>query len=238
MLIHDTRDHYLHLKLRDGFRPQWQHLYNIFNIGVPSMFEQAAMRAGAIIYVRTVASLGTLAYATHQVGMNIQALSFMTGQAFAVSATSLVGQSLGKKRPDMAQSYSNHTRRLGLIISLILGVVFWFFGGQIVGLYTDEPQIISRGARILKLVALVQPAQSSQFILAGALRGAGDTRATAVITFLTVLLVRPSLALLAINKLGWGLDGAWIALVADQLLRSGLILLRYRSGRWKKIRIE
>ena len=196
------------------------------------------MRAGAIIYVRTVVSLGALAYATHQVGMNIQALSFMTGQAFAVSATSLVGQSLGKKRPDMAQSYSNHTRRLGLIISLILGVVFWFFGGQIVGLYTDEPQIISRGARILKLVALVQPAQSSQFILAGALRGAGDTRATAVITFLTVLLVRPSLALLAINKLGWGLDGAWIALVADQLLRSGLILLRYRSGRWKKIRIE
>lgn len=92
------------------------------------MFEQAAMRAGAIIYVRTVASLGTLAYATHQVGMNIQALSFMTGQAFAVSATSLVGQSLGKKRPDMAQSYSNHTRRLGLIISLILGVVFWFSG--------------------------------------------------------------------------------------------------------------
>jgi Na+-driven multidrug efflux pump len=90
----------------------------------------------------------------------------------------------------------------------------------------------------LKLVALVQPAQSSQFILAGALRGAGDTRATAVITFLTVLFVRPSLALLAINKLGWGLDGAWIALVADQLLRSGLILLRYRSGRWKKIRIE
>ena len=64
----------------------------------------------------------------------------------------------------------------------------------------QEPQIISQGARILKLVALVQPAQSSQFILAGALRGAGDTRATAVITFLTVLLVRPSLALLAINK--------------------------------------
>jgi Na+-driven multidrug efflux pump len=53
--------------------------------------------------------------------MNIQALSFMTGQAFAVSATSLVGQSLGKKRPDMAQSYSNHTRRLGLIISVDLG---------------------------------------------------------------------------------------------------------------------
>jgi putative MATE family efflux protein len=230
--------HYLHLRFRDGFRLQWQHLYNIFNIGIPSMIEQLAMRAGAIIYVRTVASLGTLAYATHQIGMNIQALSFMTGQAFAVSATSLVGQSLGKKRSDMAQSYSNHTRRLGLIISVILGIVFFFFGRQIVSLYTDEPEIIAQGARILNMVALVQPAQSSQFILAGALRGAGDTRATAVVTLLTVLLVRPSLAILAINGLGWGLDGAWVALLIDQLLRSGLILLRYRSGRWKKVRIK
>ena len=230
--------HYLHLRYSAGFRLQWQHLYNIFNIGIPSMIEQLAMRAGAIIYVRTVASLGTLAYATHQIGMNIQALSFMTGQAFAVSATSLVGQSLGKKRSDMAQSYSNHTRRLGLIISVILGIVFFFFGRQIVSLYTDEPEIIAQGARILKMVALVQPAQSSQFILAGALRGAGDTRATAVVTFLTVLLVRPSLAILAINGLGWGLDGAWVALLIDQLLRSGLILLRYRSGRWKKVRIK
>lgn len=231
-------EHYLHLRLKDGFRPMKQHLRNIFNIGIPAMLEQLAMRTGAIIYVRTVASLGTLVYATHQIGMNIQALSFMTGQAFAVSATSLVGQSLGKKRSDMAQSYSNHTRRLGLIISLVLGVVFFFFGEQIVSLYTDDPTIIANGARILKLVALIQPAQSSQFILAGALRGAGDTRATAVITFLTVLLVRPSLALLTINSFGWGLDGAWIALVTDQLLRSGLILLRYRSGRWKQSRVK
>ena len=230
--------HYLHLRLRDGFKPIPHHLYNIFNIGVPSMFEQLAMRTGAIIYVRTVATLGTLAYATHQVGMNIQALSFMTGQAFAVSATSLVGQSLGKKRSDFAQSYSNHTRSLGLVISVILGITFFFFGRQIVSLYTDDQTIIEQGARILKLVALIQPAQSSQFILAGALRGAGDTRATAVVTFLTVLLVRPSLAILTINAFGWGLDGAWIALVCDQLLRSGLILLRYRSGKWKKTRIK
>ena len=231
-------DHYLHFSFKGGFRPHWQHLRNIFNIGVPSMLEQLAMRAGVIVYVRTVASLGTNAYATHQIGMNIQALSFMTGQAFAVSATSLVGQSLGKKRPDMAQSYSNHTRRLGLIISVILGIAFFFFGEQIVGLYSREPEIIAQGASILKLVALTQPAQSSQFILAGALRGAGDTRATAVITFLTVMLVRPYFAMLAVNVLGLGLAGAWYALVADQLLRSGLVLLRYRSGRWKNVRIK
>ena len=105
------------------------------------------------------------------------------------------------------------------------------------GLYNDDPQIVKTGAKILMFVALIQPFQSSQFILAGALRGAGDTRATAVITAITVLFVRPGLAILLINLTSLGLYGAWIALVADQLLRSLLVWLRFISGKWKKLRI-
>jgi putative MATE family efflux protein len=228
---------YIHLQLREGFRPHFEAIKGIINIGIPAMIEQLVMRAGMIIYVKTVASLGTVAYATHQIGMNIQAMSFMNGQAFAVSATSLVGQSLGKKRPDMAQAYARRTRQLGMSVSIVLGLTFFFLGRSIVSLYTNEAEVIAMGAQILQLVALVQPFQSSQFILAGALRGAGDTRATAIITFLTVLLVRPTLAIVSINFLGWGLMGAWIALVADQVLRSTLVLLRYNSGKWKSIRV-
>lgn len=94
------------------------------------MVEQLVMRTGAIIYVKTVAALGTVAYATHQVAMNIQAMSFMNGQAFAVSATSLVGQSLGKRRPDMAQAYSRRTRMLGMAVSLCLAAIFFFLGNR------------------------------------------------------------------------------------------------------------
>ncbi|NLY11330.1 MAG: MATE family efflux transporter [Firmicutes bacterium] len=228
---------YVKLEIRKGFRPHLNTLKGIVNIGVPALIEQLVMRAGVIIYARTVASLGTVAYATHQIGMNIQAMSFMNGQAFAVSATALVGQSLGKKRPDMAQAYARRTRQLGMAISILLGLTFFFFGEFIVSLYSNESEVIAMGARILQLVALIQPFQSSQFILAGALRGAGDTRATAIISFLTVLLVRPTFAIVSINYLGWGLMGAWIALVADQMLRSGLVLLRYNSGKWKSVRV-
>src|SRR5690606_14154229 len=197
----------IHLRLKDGFKPNFEAIKSIINIGIPAMVEQLVMRAGVIIYVRTVAGLGTVAYATHQIGMNIQAMSFMNGQAFAVSATSLVGQSVGKERADMAEAYTRRTRHLGMSFSILLGLAFYFLGEFIVSLYTNEAEVIVMGAQILKLVALVQPFQSSQFILAGALRGAGDTRATALITFLTVLLVRPTLAIVSINHLGWGLMG-------------------------------
>ncbi len=229
---------YLHLRIRDGFKPNAEAIKSMVQIGLPAMVEQLLMRAGIIIYTKTVASLGTIAYATHQVCMNIQAMSFMTGQSFAVSSTSLVGQSLGKKRPDMAVLYSSRTRRIGFMVALVLAVTLFFLGGPIVSLYNDEPEIVSMGAKILMLMALIQPLQSSQFILSGTLRGAGDTRVTAVITFITVLLVRPLLAILLINVFHTGLIGAWIAMVADQLLRSALVMLRYESGKWKSMSLK
>lgn len=122
-------------------------------------------------------------------------------------------------------------------MSLFLAACFVLFSHQIVALYNDEPEIVSLGGTILMFIAFIQPFQASQFILAGVLRGAGDTRATAVITFMTVLLVRPGLAMLMIYVFHWGLPGAWVALAADQLLRSFLVWLRYNAGKWKTIKV-
>ena len=229
---------YLHLRIRDGFMPDFKALKDIISIGFPAMLEQLVMRAGMIIFAKTVAGLGTVAYATHQVCMNIQALSFMIGQAFAVSSTSLVGQSLGKKRSDMASAYSSRVSRIGLLFSVMLGIIFLVFGRQIVMAYSDEAEVVEMGAFILRYVAFLQPFQGVQFILAGSLRGAGDTKATATITFLTVLLVRTSVAIVLINVVGLGLSGAWIALAADQLLRSALVFARYRTGKWMYMRLK
>ena len=57
--------------------------------------------------------------------------------------------------------------------------------------------------------------QSSQFIVAGALRGAGDTKFVAKLTFYTVLLLRPGLAILAVRGFHMGLPGAWLAITTD-----------------------
>ena len=228
---------FLKLELRSGFKPDKLVLGNIMNVGLPAMAEQLIMRTGMIIFAKTVASLGTTSFATHQVCMNIQALSFMTGQAFAVSATTLMGQSLGKHRPDMAQAYCSRTRTIGFYFSLLLASIFALFGNEIVGLYNSDPAIIHIGGQIMLFVAFLQPFQSSQFIIAGGLRGAGDTKITAVITLITVLFIRPGVAILLINW-GWGLYGAWTALACDQIIRSWLVLGRYNSGKWKLIKVK
>ena len=111
-------------------------------------------------------------------------------------------------------------------------LIFIFFGGDIVALYNSDTTIIETGAHIMLFIAFMQPFQTSQFIIAGGLRGAGDTKATAMITSVTVLILRPVLAIILI-RMGFGLYGAWMAFASDQLVRSLLVLLRYNNGKWK-----
>ncbi len=215
------------------FKPDNAAMSDIIKIGVPACVEQLIMRVGMILYTRIIASLGTELYATHTICMNILSLSFMLGQGIAVSSTSLVGQSLGKKRPDMAEAYSKRSQTLGFYCATVIALMFAFFGKGLVGLYTTEADMIALGGKILLFVAVMQPFQASQFILAGSMRGAGDTKVVAIITSVTTLLLRPFLAYAAVNWLNLSLEGAWYATIIDQLVRTIFIYIRYNSGKWK-----
>ncbi|MBR3127227.1 MAG: MATE family efflux transporter [Solobacterium sp.] len=233
-------NHYFHVTLPSflkGFRPDMTAISRIVKVGIPSLIEQAIMRVGIILFSRQVASLGQPYFATHQICMNIQSLSFMLGMGLSVSSTTLVGQSLGKKRPDMAEHYSRRTMQVGLAMSVVMGMFFAFLGKYIVGFYSTTPAVIAASIPVMAIVGLLQPAQIPQFILSGSLRGAGATKATAVITLVGVLLMRPVVAHIAINILQWGLIGAWVAIAFDQVSRSALVIAIYNAGKWKKIQV-
>ena len=209
----------------------------IVKVGIPSLIEQLIMRVGIILFSRQVATLGQPGYATHQICMNIQSLSFMLGQAMAVSSTTLVGQSLGKLRTDMAEHYSRRCTYRGLVISLFLGALFGFYGKYIVALYSDTEAVIAASIPVMAILGVLQPIQTPQFILSGSLRGAGATKATAVVTLVCVLILRPLAGELFIKILKWGLIGAWAAIALDQVVRTLLIMYFYARGTWKRIKV-
>ncbi|HAZ22829.1 MAG TPA: MATE family efflux transporter [Firmicutes bacterium] len=227
----------LHVSFKDKFVPNFDLIKRIAKIGSPAMAEQLMMRLGIITFTKVVAGLGTTIYAAHQIGINIVGLSFTPGMGFGMAASSLVGRSLGAKRPDWAELYGWQTRRVGMYVAAFMGLVFFFGGEYLAALYTTDPIVIKNAALTLKIIAFVQTFQSSQFILAGALRGAGDTRWPLISTIVGVVGVRALLSILFVNGFGWGLTGAWVAMALDQLTRSGFIYFRYKSGRWKTTKV-
>ncbi len=221
------------LRLKGPFRPNLPLIRRIVEVGIPAAIEQLILRGGQLTYLRIVAGFGTAVVASHQIAMNIMALSFMPGQALAVAATTLVGQGLGARRPDLAEKGALETRRLGMVVSGAMALLFIVFGRYIAMLYTNDPGVVANTAMILRIIGLVQPAQSTQFILAGGLRGAGDTKWPLYSTAVGIWGFRVIVGYLLAVVLGMELVGAWLGMAIDQLVRSAIILGRFRSGKWK-----
>jgi putative MATE family efflux protein len=221
-------------KFLEPYALDWPLLRRAFSVGIPTALEQFVLRFGNLVFTAVVSGLGTVTFAAHQVGMSIMSLSFMPGMAFSVASTTLVGQALGARRPHDAQRNAEETRKLGMIFACGMGVVFFFFGRQLAWLYSPEEEVIVQTAFILKISALVQPAQSSQFIIAGALRGAGDAKWALYASAIGTWVGRVALALLFVRVFNLGLMGAWIAMGCDQVARSLIINIRFQTGHWKE----
>jgi putative MATE family efflux protein len=209
----------------------------IVNVGLPAAAEQFVLRGGQIIFAIVVASLGTVTFAANQICFSILGLTFMPGMAFAVAATTLVGQGLGAGKPDLAEKFGWETRKIGMVVSGIIGVFFVLLAPYIMMLYTNQQAVIDQGAIALRVIGFVQIAQATQFILAGALRGAGDTKFPLYATFIGVWGFRVLLCLLFVLVLEWGILGAWLAIAVDQVVRSFIIVSRYKGGKWKTIKV-
>ncbi len=229
-----SKRRYIYLDFKERFRFDVGIMRSVVGIGVPSMVEQLFMRTGIILYTRMVAGLSETLYATHQICMSVQSMSFMVGQAFGNSVTTLIGQSLGKRRQDMAELYMRETRRVGFAVAIVMMAVLASCGQIIVGFYNKNQDVVRTGGKILIMLAATQPFQADQFIVSGGLRGAGDTRYTAFVILITILGIRTGLCALLMNVFDLGLWGAWIALAADQCIRTFFMAVRYSSGRWKK----
>ena len=209
----------------------------VLKVGMPAAMEQFVMRIAQIFYVRLVAGLGTIAYASHQVAVNAESLSYMPGFGMAVAATTLVGQNLGAKQPEQAEESAFESWKIGSIIMGIMALVFLIFPELLMKLYTDDPEIIRLGARNLRIVAFAQIPMGTQFIFAGALRGAGDTKAVFYSTAISSWIGRLGMAFIFINVFNWGLVGAWLAMVIDWSMRGGYVFFRFKAGKWKNLKV-
>lgn len=226
------------LNLKTGFRFDKDIVYNLVKIGIPASLEQIAFRIGILIFAKLIASLGTVAYATHQICINILNLSFTPGQAFGIAGSTLTGRSLGAQEPDLGENYIKESKNIGTVIAVIMGVLFFFFGEYVIRLYTDTPEVINQGVRILKLMAFIMPFQTSQLIISGGLRGAGDTVWTLISTLIGVVFIRLILSYYFVLVLGMGLFGAWLSVLIDQLIRWVFIVIRFKTNKWKYITIR
>ena len=214
----------------DLFRTIWQ-------VGAPVSGERIVQQAGILAYTKIVLLYGTVAYAAHQVGLSIESLSFLPGYGFAIAAATMVGQSIGAGKYTRAKLENWEANRLATAIMSIMGIVFFFFPYALLRAFTSDESVIELGTVFLKIVALLQIPLALTMVLAGSLRGAGDTHFIMVATTIGMWLVRVPIAFIAGIWLHLEVFYVWLAMIADWTLRMALMVWRYRSERWRAIQV-
>lgn len=229
------RDKFIHISFHDSYRIEPDIIRNVLNIGIPAAVEQLIMRGGTLLFTRLIAGFGTLMFAVHQIAMNIEGLSLVPAMALQMATTTLVGQGLGAKKPELSEEVTRQSTIISVGIMSLLGLFFFLFGKYAVLIFTKDAQALSLGASALKILAFSQPTMAVYFVLAGALRGAGDTKYTMYVSALGTWGIRLLLGYLLADVLGMKLIGAWLAVVIDMLVRMLFAIKRFLSGHWKQV---
>jgi MATE family multidrug resistance protein len=202
-------------------------MWGLLRLGVPMavavLLEVGMFNTAALL----IARFGDAAVASHQVALNVAAVSFMVPLGLAMAVTVRVGHAVG--RGDAAGA-----RRAGLVG---IGMAFGFEAvtsgvllgvpGTIIGLYTSDPAVFAGAVTLLFYAALFQFSDGTQVAAAGALRGMKDTRVPMLVTALAYWGVgMPGGWLLAFPG-GLGPRGMWIGMILGLTVAAVLLVWRF-----------
>ena len=199
-------------------------------IAFPIALEHTAVCGAMIAATRIIAPLGTIAIAANSFAVTAESLCYMPGYGIAMAATTLVGQSIGANKKDLAKSYSNISIMFGTLTMTGVGILMYFLCPVIFQLFTPDFQVQKLAVKVLRIELLAEPLYAVSIVASGALRGAGDTFIPSLLNLFSIWCIRLILSLILVNE--WGLFGVWFAKAVELCIRGLLMLYRQQKGNW------
>ncbi len=207
-------------------------LKRAFGICWPLWLQNLAVRGAYIAATVIIAPLGTIAIAANSFAIIAEGFCYLPGYGMQDAATTLVGQSLGAGRKDLAKRFAWITIGSGASLMAVLAVLMWVFAPQMMGLMSTDPEVVSLGARCLRIEAWAEFLFGVSIVGYGCCVGAGDTLVPSGVNLVSMWVIRIGLALLLIPSLG--LAGYWYAMAVELSVKGVIFALRIRGSRWMK----
>lgn len=225
-----SRDFPLRISLRDRFRFTRDCLSAMIRIAIPQAMAHTASCGAQIAVTVIVAGLGTQAVAANSLAVTAEALCYQPGYGVSTAATTLVGQSIGAGRRDLAVRFARVSTLFGMAIMTGTGLLMFLFAEPLIGMFTPDADVMRLGASVLRIEAFTEPLFAASIVASGAFSGAGDTKWSFASNLLSMWGIRLPIALLLIGSLG--LTGMWIAMACELSIKGLVFLWRLRSKKW------
>lgn len=206
-------------KKANSWRPE---LFETLKIGLPIAFEGVVMGGAYVMSTIIVAPLGTAAIAANSFAVTAEGFCYMPVYGIAIAATTLIGQTVGAHRINLARRLSWLIVGLGMSVMAFGGTLLYILAPTIIGLMTLNPVIRELGAAVLRIEAFAEPMYAASIVAGGIFRSAGKTLLPSLLNLFSMWAVRlPLMALLARER---GLYGVWLGMCLELCIRGGMFL--------------
>lgn len=210
-------------------------LKKIFRLGIPSAGEHLSYSASQVVITMIVALLGTAALTTKIYTQSITSYVFLISISVGQATTIMIGYLLGAGGHAKAQAIGIRHLKIGLGLCVSLSVVLYLLAEPVIGLFTENAEVIAISRNLLLLSVLLEAARTCNVIMIAGLNASGDVKYPVVTGLILMWGVSVPAAYLFGIVLGYGIYGIWLAFILDEWIRGALMIRRWKLGKWKNI---
>jgi putative MATE family efflux protein len=207
---------------------------NIVRIAGNGVLQFMIATASWVAMVRLIQSFGSAATAGYTVAIRIVIFSILPSWGLGSAAATLVGQNLGAKQPDRAETCVWRAAFFNMVFLGVVSLLFLLFAPRLVGIFSRDPVVIGYGANCLRIISLCYMLYAYGMVVVQAFNGAGDTRTPTLINLVCFWVVQLPLAFWLGRHLQLGPNGVYFAILTTEVLLALIAIYVFRLGRWKR----
>ena len=220
-----------------SIRLNWNMIWRLSRIAFPRLLQRGLEVLAAMILIRIVAEFGTAAVAVYGIGFRLDLAIKSPGWGLGTAADTLVGQSLGARKPNRAERSAWVVAGTYVLLNAVVGLVFILIPERVMAFFSIDPHVIQLGVPFLKFMYWGFIFMAVGMIFERALGGSGDTVSPLVITGIGLMGLKIPLALFLPQILGLGISGIWLAIALSYAAWGVTMALWFHRGGWKEKKI-
>ena len=212
-------------------------ILEMFKISLGGVSQFLISSASWIFVVRILATFGSAAVAGYTIAFRVIVFTILPAWGVANAAATLVGQNLGAKQPERAEKSVWIACFYNMLFLGIVSVAFYIFAEEIIGIFSQEPEVLRTGVQGLRIICLGYLFYGYGMVIGQAFNGAGDTRTPTILNLVCFWLIQIPLAYLLAKSFAWGPTGVFASIAISFSLLAVIGVWAFRRGTWKTVRV-
>ena len=217
--------------LREGGRDT---LFKLLKIGIPSGAENLSYNLSQICILSIINPYGAIVTATKGYCSILANFAYVYAIAISEAVQIVIGYLLGSGKIDEVKKKVWWTQKISIAVCVGMMFIIWVFGYPILGIFTDNPEMLQLGKQILFIDIFLEFGRAINILMTKCLISVGEIKLPICVGITFHWAVALLLSYIFGAVLHLGLQGVWVAMAIDECSRGLIYFFAFRSNKWKK----